>query len=150
MEVGPSAPPMMAMAAATCAREAEHQRQQECGKDAELCRCTQQQRGRARDQRAEVGHGTDTEEDDGRINRMLDALIEHPQHTGTGTVNRCVEQAGQRQVGQQHAECDRNEQQRLKLFADTHVQQHACNDDHDQAARVLRKGREARACQNAA
>ena len=81
---------------------------------------------------------------------MLDALIEHPQHTGTGTVNRCVEQTGQRQVGQQHAECDRNEQQRLKLFADTHVQQHACNDDHDQAARVLRKGREARACQNAA
>ena len=81
---------------------------------------------------------------------MLNALIEHPQHTGTGTVNRCVEQAGQRQVGQQHAECDRNEQQWLKLFADTHVQQHACNDDHDQAARVLREGREARACQNAA
>ena len=87
---------------------------------------------------------------------MLDALIEHPHKAyratmGSGVIaGASADRPVMRQVGQQHAECDRNEQQRLKLFADTHVQQHACNDDHDQAARILREGREARLRQNAA
>ena len=74
---------------------------------------------------------------------MLYALIEDPEHARARAVDRRVQQTGERKVGEQHAECDRNEQQRLKSFADAEIQQHERNQDHDQAARIFEKRREA-------
>ena len=41
--------------------------------DAQLCGRAQQQAGRAGDQRLEIGHGADAEEDQRRVNAQLDA-----------------------------------------------------------------------------
>ena len=73
MEVGPSRTADDGDGCRNLAREAEHKREQKCGKDAEAVPLHPAAARTARDQRAEVGHGTDAEEDDGRINRMLDA-----------------------------------------------------------------------------
>ena len=50
---------------------------------------------------------------------------------GSGIIDGLGKQAGNGQVGQQHTECDGDQQQGLKALADTHVQQDTGNDEHD-------------------
>jgi hypothetical protein len=67
IEVGPSAPPMMPMDAASCGREAEQVEGAEGGdEDAELRGRAEQERERPRQQRPEVGERADAEEDQRR------------------------------------------------------------------------------------
>ena len=58
--------------------EAQHQSQQEGGEDAQLGGCAQQQGHGIGQQRAEVRHRPDPHKDDGRVNGVLDALIDDP------------------------------------------------------------------------
>ena len=150
MEVGPSAPPMMAMAAATADGKPSASASRNAEKMPSCAAAPSSSEDWAGDQRTEISHRADAEKDDGRIDRVLYALIEDPEHAGARAVDRRVQQTGERKVGEQHAECDRNEQQRLKSFADAEIQQHERNQDHDQAARIFEKRREAGICQNAA
>ena len=58
--------------------EAQHQGQQEGGEDAQLGGCAQQQGHGISQQRAEVRHCPDPHKDNGRVNGVLDALINDP------------------------------------------------------------------------
>ena len=51
-----------------------------------------------------------------------------------------------RQVGQEHAEGDGNQQQRFELLHDTQVQQYAGNTDHNETFPVALLGELVKAC----
>ena len=147
MAVGPSAPPMMPMS------KAQDQRHQERCEDAQLRSSAQQQGHGVSQQRTKVGHGTDAHKDDGRVNGVLDALIDDPHKANAACVGSCihhrlVEQSGQRQVGQQHTKGDGHQQQGLKPLADTKIQQDTCDYDHEQLPPVCGNGSKAGAPQN--
>ena len=111
--------------------------------DAQLCGSAQQQAGGAGDQRGEVGHGADAQEDQRGVNAQLDAQVDVVRHAAGGTQQGPVDVVGlvdedvhvenavQRQVGHQHAKADGQKQQRLKLLGNGQVQQHAGHGDHD-------------------
>ncbi len=112
----------------------------------------------------EVGHRADAHEDERREDAQLNALIEVIKQTavlfdvlitdqqvaivnrntvlavvrrvGQNLVNRLVHNARQRQVGQQHAECNRHQQKRLKLLNDGQIEQTERNQNHDRALPV--------------
>ena len=48
-----------------------------------------------------------------------------------------------RQVGEQHAEGDGEQQQRLELLHDRQIQQHAGDEDHHQLQRIIEDLKEA-------
>ena len=140
MAVGPSAPPMMPMEAVGEAEELSADKGEE---DAQLCGSAQQQAGGAGDQRGEVGHGADAEEDQRGVNAQLDTQINVVRHAAGGTQQRPVDVVGfvdedvhvedavQGQVGHQHTKADGQQQQGFKLLGDGEVQQHASHDDHN-------------------
>ena len=133
--------------------EAQHQGQQEGGEDAQLGGCAQQQGLGVSQQGTEVRHRPDPHKDDGRVDGVLDALIDDPHKANAACVGSCihhrlVEQSGQRQVGQQHTKCDGHQQQGLKPLADTKIQQDTCDYEHEQLPPVCGNGSEAGAPQN--
>ena len=78
--VGPSAPPMMAMEAA-CFSENPSPSPSALIAHAPRCGSAEQEALRVCNQRAEVGHSADAEEDDRRIDTELNAEVEHIQQT---------------------------------------------------------------------
>lgn len=111
--------------------------------DTQLGRSAQQKAGGTGDQRGEVGHGADAQEDQRRVNAQLDAQVDVVHHAagvaqhfpvdvvGLIEENLDVEDAVQGQVGHEHAEADGQQQQRFELLDDGQVQQHAGNRQHD-------------------
>lgn len=79
---------------------------------------------------------------------MLDTLINHPQETrafGRAVYHgRLHKHAGQREVCQQHAKCNRNQEQRFKFLTNAEIQQQAGNQNHNKVARVVSKRCESR------
>ena len=76
MEVGPSAAPMMAMEAASCKLKAEQARHRQREEDAELRRRAEEQQLRVGQQRAEVDHRADADEQQQREKLVRDARVE--------------------------------------------------------------------------
>ena len=126
------------------------------GEDAELCRGTEQQALRVGNQRAEVGHGTYAHEDQGRVQAGLDADVEDIQQAAVmdnvreaelardvGVPELGVIHLGAREVGEQHAEGDTDQQQRLKLLYQPQIQQHAGDRDHQDLTPVVEQHVEA-------
>ena len=105
----------------------DQQSAEEGGKDTKLSGSAEQQGGRTSNQRTEVCHCTDAHKDQRRINIEFNAVVEVIEQSAV-LHDVCV-----RQVCQQHTKCNRNQQQRLKLLCDAHVQQDKRDENHCQA-----------------
>ena len=117
--------------------EAQHQGQDKGGEDAQLSSSAQQQGHGVGQQGTEVGHGADAHKDNGRVDGVLDALIDDPHKpyaSGMGgrVHHRLCKQTGEGQVGQQHTKRDGDQQQGLKALADAKIQQNTGDHDHHQ------------------
>ena len=126
---------------------------QEGGEDTQLRSSTQQQALRVGDQRTEVGHGTNAQEDQRRINTQLNAHVEHiaqaavVQDVNPGGVQQNfvahtnkvlhVDDVAAGQVGQDHTKRDGQQQQRLKAADDGQVQQEAAHHQHNDVQGLL-------------
>ena len=149
--------------------ESQQVRAEEGEEHAELSGSTQQQALRVGDQRTEVGHGADTNEDHAGVNTSLNADIQDIDQAAVGhdmavavivragVIQESVPQTlmiqGVRQgsvsghehgahVRQQAADSDTDHQQGLILLFDTQVQQHARDGDHHQVAPSVRVAEE--------
>ena len=131
------------------AGKAQQHAAQEGNEHAQLCSSAQQQALGVRQQGAKVGHGAHAHEDQAGVQGGLDADIEDIQQTAfphdgavavvqvTCGIHEVVPQllvvkTAQRQVGQQAAEGNAHQQQRLELLDDAQVQQHTGDDQHHQ------------------
>ena len=122
--------------------KAEEKRADKGDKDTQLGSGAQQEGLGVGDQRAEVGHRADAEEDQRRVDAQLDAevedvqeaaLLEHlPVVDGTGIVKVHVEHAGAGDVGEQHAEGDRQQQKGFIPLRNREISEHTGDPDHDQ------------------
>ena len=132
-----------------CAGEAHADSAEERGENAHLGGSAQQQGLGVGQQGAKVGHGANAHEDQAGVQRSLDTDVEDVQQTAlahNGAVGMVggmtfghevgpqllIVQAGTGQVGQQAAESDAAQQQRLEFFHDGQVQQAAGDDNHHQ------------------
>ena len=116
-------------------REAECERAGECRENAELSCCAKQEALRVCDQRTEIGHCADTHKDYRRVDSELDSEIYQIEQSSVmqhrSEVDRIsekelgMEQVGTRQVCKQHAECYRQQQQRLELLDNGEIEEHA-------------------------
>ena len=120
------------------------------GKDTQLGGSAQQQALGIGNQRTEVGHRTNAQENEAGIDAQLDTDVEDVQKSAVGQYvavvmvvwtccvqelvvpELCVEQVRTREVGEQHTERDRQKQQRLILLDYGQIEQHAGDDQHNQ------------------
>ena len=127
-----------------------HLSDDEGGKDAQLGSGTQKQALGIGNQRTKVGHGAYAQEDKAGIDAGLHSNIENIQKSSLGqymsvtvivrTVgieelfvpHLCVEQSCTRQISQNHAKGDGEQQQRLIFLLDGQVQKHATDAQHHQ------------------
>ena len=125
--------------------------------DTELSGSAQQQALGVGDQGCKVGHGADAEEDQRRVDAQLDAHVKHVSQTAVvqdldphGVLQTVtnevlhVNDAAAGEVGQDHAEGHGQQDQRLKLFDDSEVEQEAAYADHhcvQPAARLTELGK---------
>ena len=127
MAVGPSAPPMMAIPAAWLGSKPSGT------EDAKLCRSTNQHQFRVGQKRREVGHRSDSQEDEWWIPALSYTLIEDVQH-GVVLVETylqaCVSTEGD--VAEDDAQSDGNKQQRLEVFLDGEPDEEGSHDYHDE------------------
>ena len=119
------------------------------------CRAQQQALG-VGNQGAEVGHSAHAKENQAGINAQLDAEIQVVDQAGRdgaavgqsrsaecrpvdvpSVKQFAVEHVGAGQVGQQHAEGDRQQQQRLELFDNGQIGQETGNREHNQRLPVV-------------
>ena len=131
------------------AGEAQQDAAEESHEYAQLRGSAQQQALGVAEQRTEVGHGTNTHEDQAGVDAGLNADVEEVQQTaipengavavivGTVGIHKrgpqvIVVKTGAGQVGQQTAEGDAAQQQRLELFDNSQIQQNAGQAQHDQ------------------
>ena len=136
MAVGPSAPPMMAMAAQGVGAEERHE-------DTDLRGGAEQEALRVGDQRAEIGHRPHADEDQAGIDTQFHTQVEVVEQSGIRHENIPVDMSvGEKlgmvevrtgQVGEQHAEGDGEQQQRFELVPDSQVEQEECHTDHGDA-----------------
>ena len=120
--------------------EAQRVSPQEGHENTQLRSSTEHETLRVGDQRAEIGHGTDTDEDQTRVDTELHTQIKIIEQSGilneASPVDMSAgEQFGMehirsRQVGQQHTESDREEQQRFELVFDGEVQEQESDENH--------------------
>ena len=108
------------------------QRAEEREEDAELRGTAQERHLRVRDQRTEVRHRTDTHEDQRRQYSPFIEQVEIVQQTA-GSVWRFFNRHDDVRidVDKQHAECNRNEKERLKVLGNCKIQEYESYDDHD-------------------
>ena len=103
--------PMIPMDAASVAREADQERQQHDPEDAELTGRAEQDHLGVLEQRAEVRHRPDADEDQQREQLVRDArLVQDREQPVLGDHRR------ERQVGEDAAGADRQEEQRLVVL----------------------------------
>ena len=131
------------------AGKAQQHAAQEGNEHAQLCGSAQQQALGIAKQGAKVGHGAHAHEDQAGVQGGLDADIEDIQQTAfphdgavaviqvTCGIHEVVPQllvvkTAQGQVGQQAAEGNAHQQQRLEFLDDAQVQQHTGDDQHHQ------------------
>ena len=114
MEVGPSAPPMMEIAAAALPR-------------------AQQEALGVGDQGTEVRHGADAHENQRGKNRPLIQDIEVIQKTAGLAFAERRHDIGI-DIDQQHTECDRNKEQGLEFMGNSQIQEKAGYYDHQDVA----------------
>jgi len=108
-------------------REAQNQRQNQRQEDPELTRSTQQHKLRVLQERSKVGQRTDPDEDQQREHFVAHAhLVQNLQHPVFGNQRR------QRQVGEQTARANRQQQQRFVVLDDRKIEQDKRHADHDQ------------------
>ena len=117
--------------------------------DAQLSGRAQDQGLGVGDEGTEVRHGADAHEDQAGVDAQLDAEIEVVEKTTVfgicqngpvdvaALVDLRVVEFRARQVGEQHAEGDGEQQQRLELLHDRQIQQHAGDEDHHQLQRII-------------
>ena len=111
-------------------RKAEPRRQDERGEYAELTCGPHQRENRLRQQRPEVHQHADANEDEERKQLRLDAdLVEDVEHAA-GVVERRV-----RQVPEQRAEADRQQQVRFVLLRDGQIDEQPGHAEHHEHAR---------------
>ena len=102
--------------------------------NAELSSSAQDQRDGVSQQGAKVSHGTHSQEHDAGEQLAGNAsVVHHTQNAFAEGLGACavLHQAGQGQVGQEHAERNGQQQKGLKLFHNRHVHQHKADNDHD-------------------
>ena len=116
--MGPSAPPMMEMAAVKA-----HEDGQEIGHvDAQLSRRAHEEALGVGDEGAEVRHGSHAHEDQGREDAPLIQdvkVVEQSAHSVGGILRR--QHDVRVDIYQQHAEGDRHQKQGLKSFPDGQI-----------------------------
>ena len=120
-------------------REAERQREHQRAEDPELAGGAEQHQPRVLEQRAEVGHRADADEDQQREQLVADA------HAGRGCVSMPVglDERRERQVGEDGAGADRQQQHRLVVLRDRQVDEQAAGRHHDGGAgRQVREARQ--------
>ena len=105
--------------------EPEAESQQDGGEDAEVSGSAQQGHARILKQRAKIGHGAQADEQEERENFSGDAdgvqLPEQAFWAGD---------AGQRQIGEDGSEADRQEQDGFHVLCDGQVDQHPADEHH--------------------
>ena len=112
-------------------RKADDGGEQQRREDPQLTRGAQHGEDRLRQQGTEVHHRADTDEDEQREQFGLDAeLVQQVEHAAR-LVHRRV-----RQVAQQHAEADRQQQRRLVLLGDGQVDEDAADGEHHEDSEV--------------
>ena len=113
-----------------CIRQVEEQPgQHQRDKDAELRRCAEQHQPRLFQQRAEVDHGTDADEEQQRKQLVGHTRVKKRADRANGLA--LCDGAGHRQVDEDRAEAHRQQQARLHFFDDGKVDQQAADDPHD-------------------
>ena len=115
--------------------EAKRDRQEISNIDTRLSRGAHHKRDRVRDQRSEVGHRSDTHEDQGRKNRCLIQNIEI-MHQAAGmfdaeNVYRNIRNNIRIDIDKQHAESNRDQQKRFEVVFDRQIQEHKRDKHHD-------------------
>lgn len=133
--------------------KAQNQSHQEGGEDAQLSGGAQQQGHGVGQQRTKVRHSADAHKDNGRIDGVLHALIEHPHEAhgaavGGRVIDRLGKQPGEGQVGQQHTKSDGDQQQGLEALSDAQIQQQAGNQNHQDLTPVAGEGGKAGTSEN--
>ncbi len=164
MAVGPSAPPMMPMEAASGPVKPRQIAPKKATNTPSWAAAPSSRLFGSAISGTKVGHRADAHEDEGRIQTGLDADVEDVQQTGvlldvlianqhiavvnrdTGLamvrrvgddlIDRLIHNARQRQVRQQHAERNRHQQQRLKLLDNRQIEQHERDQNHHRALPV--------------
>ena len=111
--------------------KAQKQGEQICSEDTHLGRSAYQHQTRLGNQRAEVGHGSDSKEDQRGIPSHAHALIEDVQH-GILLVDADLQSGEHGDVAYDHAESDGHEQQGFPVFLDAQEDEHQADADHRQ------------------
>ena len=109
--------------------EPEGKGEQIGSEDTHLGSRTDQDQPGLRDQRGKVRHRTDAQEDQRRVPAHLDALIQGVED-GAVLVDADVETREHRDVADDHAEADRDEEQRLPFLEDGHGDEGNADGDH--------------------
>ena len=113
-----------------CVRQVEEQPgQHQRDKDAQLRRRAEQHQPRLFQQRAEVDHGTDADEEQQREQLVGHAGVKKRADRANGLA--LCDGAGHRQVDKDRTEAHRQQQARLHFFGDGKVDQQAADDPHD-------------------
>ena len=142
MAVGPSAPPMMPIAAASCGAEQDSDGERNI--DAELSGSAEQQAHRVCEQGTKVRHCADAHKDKAREDTALDACVDKTQDSDVIPVRALPYRRTQRvddtgrvihktcagQVREQDAERDGKKQQRFEFFSDGQIEQDERYEDH--------------------
>ena len=122
----------------------QHQRNQERGEDAELGRRAEEDHAGILQQRREIDHGAYGDKDQHREQLVLDSGVEQhrqealgTQHAGRGAARDLIDH--RRQIGQNRAEADRQQQGGFIVLLDGQIDQYAGNDKHHQRFQALRR-----------
>jgi len=107
--------------------EAEQQRQDQGAEDAELSCCTEQHHPGILQQRSEIGHGADADENQQREELVVHpGFLQHREHAVVGDHRR------ERQIGENRPGADGNEQHRFVFLDDRQIDQEAADRDHQE------------------
>ena len=103
--------------------------------DTELSGCTDQHQLWIGNQGREVGHGTDTEEDQRRIPTLLHTLIEDVQHGALLVDTQLQTSVFERNITDQDTEADGDQQHRLELIANRQEDEQQADEQHHDVPR---------------